>query len=256
MAKLLKDMTPEEREAKREYRRKYYAANRDAIIAKVASHYRANQEQRKEYARQHYAANRESHRAAGAEYRLAHAARRRDQQAAYRAANREKILARMRMRYAANRSAVLARARETRKAYRGTASARQKRRLSDDVQFRLATRLRQRLGVAVARSTRSGSAVRDLGMPIAEFKARLESQFLPGMTWENWGSGPGSWQIDHVYPLAAADLTDRAQLLAACNYRNLQPLWFADNLAKSDSVSPEAQALFDELVSLFRGGAR
>jgi hypothetical protein len=72
------------------------------------------------------------------------------------------------------------------------------------------------------------------------------------MSWENWGSGSGKWQIDHIFPLAKADLTQRVQLLACCNWQNLQPLWFEDNVRKGDAVTPEAQQLFDGLVSQFQ----
>lgn len=61
-----------------------------------------------------------------------------------------------------------------------------------------------------------------------ELRAHLETRFLPGMTWENYGA----WHIDHVRPLASFDLTDRAQLLQACHYTNLQPLWARDNRSK------------------------
>ena len=130
-----------------------------------------------------------------------------------------------------------------------SAYCRERRRVSPQV--RLAHSMRSRLRDAVGRVARSGSAVRDLGCSIPELKAHLERQFLPGMTWDNWGGGPGRWQIDHIYPLAKSDLTDRSQLLAVCNWENLQPLWFEDNVRKGDTVTPDAQALFDRLRAEF-----
>jgi hypothetical protein len=96
--------------------------------------------------------------------------------------------------------------------------------------YRLASNLRRRLRDAVSSSSRSGSAVRDLGCTIPELKAHLERQFQPGMTWDNWS--PTVWHIDHKRPLASFDLTDREQFLKACHYTNLQPLWAEQNLAK------------------------
>lgn len=107
-------------------------------------------------------------------------------------------------------------------------------RLKNDVQFRLSFRLRARLRIAVRRGAKSGSAVRDLGCTIAELKARLEAQFKPGMTWENWTRD--GWHIDHIVPLAAFDLTDREQLKRACHYTNLRPLWCAENCSKGARV--------------------
>jgi len=61
----------------------------------------------------------------------------------------------------------------------------------------------------------------------------LEAQFLPGMTWANYGSAR---HVDHIIPLSAYDLTDPAQQREAFHYTNLQPLWAHDNMAKGDEV--------------------
>lgn len=65
--------------------------------------------------------------------------------------------------------------------------AAQARRLVEDVQYRLRLGLRTRLNMALRGSYRAGSAVRDLGCSIAEFRVHIEAQFQPGMTWANWG---------------------------------------------------------------------
>ena len=54
------------------------------------------------------------------------------------------------------------------------------------------------------------------------------------MTWDNWSLV--GWHIDHEIPLYAFDLTDREQLLRACHYTNLQPMWAIDNLEKSNKL--------------------
>lgn len=96
--------------------------------------------------------------------------------------------------------------------------------------FRIKNSLRTRLRLALLTKQKTGSAVRDLGCSISEFKIHLENQFQEGMSWENYGE----WHIDHIRPLSSFDLSDREQLLVACHYTNLQPLWAADNLSKAD----------------------
>ncbi len=105
-----------------------------------------------------------------------------------------------------------------------------KERYKTDLNFRLASRLRGRLNEVVRGGLKTGSAVSDLGCSIPELRQYLEHQFKPGMTWENWGS----WHIDHIKALSKFDLTDREQLLKACHYSNLQPLWAKDNLSKGN----------------------
>jgi hypothetical protein len=107
-------------------------------------------------------------------------------------------------------------------------------RLKTDIQFKLSYNLRNRLRSAINRNQKIGSAVRDLGCTIDELKIYLESKFLSGMSWDNWSVE--GWHIDHIKPLSSFDLTDRQQLLEACHYTNLQPLWAKDNLVKNDKL--------------------
>lgn len=104
----------------------------------------------------------------------------------------------------------------------------------DNIKYKLSCRLRDRLRDAIKNNYKSGSAVKDLGCTIDELKLHLESKFQSGMTWDNYGLY--GWHIDHIKPLASFDLTDRNQLLEACHYTNLQPLWAQDNLSKKDKI--------------------
>lgn len=101
----------------------------------------------------------------------------------------------------------------------------------NDIQFRLAIVLRKRLYMALVDETKKGSAVDDLGCSVKELKQYLESKFQPDMTWENWGIY--GWHIDHIRPMASFDLTKREELLQACHYTNLQPLWVKDHKQKT-----------------------
>jgi hypothetical protein len=57
-------------------------------------------------------------------------------------------------------------------------------------------------------------------------KKHIESNFIEGMSWNNYGQ----WHIDHIKPLALAKTKD--DVISLCNYTNLQPLWAKDNLIK------------------------
>ena len=89
-------------------------------------------------------------------------------------------------------------------------------------------KLAHALRTRIRRAVKFGSAVQNLGCSIEQFKLHLERNFEPGMTWNNYGE----WHIDHIKPLISFDLTDEEQLKKACNYKNMQPLWRADNSRK------------------------
>lgn len=67
-----------------------------------------------------------------------------------------------------------------------------------------------------------------IGYRSAELKARLESLFLEGMTWENHGE----WHIDHIKPIAAFHKEGVTCPKIINALENLQPLWAFDNLSK------------------------
>lgn len=71
-----------------------------------------------------------------------------------------------------------------------------------------------------------------VGCSIPELRQHLESQFLPGMNWEN--HGVFGWHVDHIKPCSSFDLTDPEQQKLCFHYTNLQPLWALDNIKKGD----------------------
>lgn len=112
-----------------------------------------------------------------------------------------------------------------------------KKKYNSKLVARISSNLRVRLRQAVKNNQKGGSAVRDLGCSVIEFKRYLESKFEKGMSWRNYGVN--GWHIDHIIPLAAFDLTDFAQVKKACHYTNLQPLWAKDNLSKGAKINNE-----------------
>lgn len=116
------------------------------------------------------------------------------------------------------------------------ARTKNKLRRKTDPDFAIKTQLTNRLGDAIRNGQKAGSGLRDLGCSVAELRIHLEAKFRPGMTWENRGHGFGKWNIDHIIPLAAFNLTNRQHVLLVCNYLNLQPLWHEENMSKGDKL--------------------
>ncbi len=104
--------------------------------------------------------------------------------------------------------------------------------MNENKVYKLKSILRSRLNNAIKNNYKSGSFVADLGCSVDFLKTYLESQFQPGMTWNNHTIK--GWHIDHIIPLSSFDLTNREELKKACHYTNLQPLWSKDNWKKGD----------------------
>lgn len=108
-----------------------------------------------------------------------------------------------------------------------------KRRRKVDARFRLQDNIRNRFNKVLRGKTKTSSALLLLGCSVDACYAHLEKQFSAGMTWDNWGKGPGKWNIDHIRPVASfSDLTDPEQLCQCFHYTNFQPMWEPDNLRK------------------------
>jgi hypothetical protein len=104
-------------------------------------------------------------------------------------------------------------------------------------QYKLKQILRGRYLDALKRHTTGGkvnkhhSAIELIGCDIEFYKQYLEQQFKSDMTWENHGV---LWEIDHIKPCAAFDLTNIEQQKQCFNYINTQPLYKVDNRSKGD----------------------
>ena len=176
----------------------------------------------------------------------------REKKKEYRENNLEKVKAANRAYYEANKEEIYRKSKEYKEANREETNKyfreyNKERRKTDPV-FAIHCNLRSRLKQCIRKESKTGSAVRDMGCTGKEIKRHLESLFDENMTWGNYGE---YWHIDHIYPLAAANLDDRAEFLAVNNWRNLQPLEAIANLKKNDKVTPEARRLFNKLKKEF-----
>lgn len=109
-----------------------------------------------------------------------------------------------------------------------------------NVGFRLRINLANRINQAVRYiwGHKSARTLELIGCTIKELRGHIARQFLPGMSWKNYGYGNDRWHIDHIRPCAAYDLTDAAQQRACFHFSNLQPLWQPDNFRKNKRMEP------------------
>jgi hypothetical protein len=73
-----------------------------------------------------------------------------------------------------------------------------------------------------------------LGCTGPELKVWLESQFTEGMSWDNRSTD--GWHIDHYVPISYFDLSKEEDRFICWNYRNLRPLWGAENVEKGNTL--------------------
>jgi hypothetical protein len=136
---------------------------------------------------------------------------------------------------------------------RDNLNAARRERIKNDINFRIACNLRSRLWEIIKNGKKTGSAVRDLGCFVEYLMFRLESMFHINpktgeiMSLDNYGFY--GWHVDHIIPISFFDLEYREELLVACNYLNLQPMWSEQNHSKSDTLPDNFDALLLDIIN-------
>ncbi len=214
--KVKKVRTSEEKRRHCEQVKDYYRRNRDAIREKRKVRYSSNPDKIIKRSRAWVEANIEHAQEYQKRYRAKNKAKMAAYFSAHSKANREKINARNRINTA--------------------------KRNATDLNFRLRKLLACRIQAAV-RNQYGCKALRTMeliGCTVEHLRKHIETQFKPGMSWDNWAID--GWHIDHIRPCASFDLKDPIQQAECFNFKNLQPLWWLDNIRKSDSLSSSPAA--------------
>ncbi|EWS53021.1 MULTISPECIES: hypothetical protein [unclassified Methylibium] len=104
------------------------------------------------------------------------------------------------------------------------------RRNKDNPEFRLKAWMRTVLRRCIVRKD-DARTNEVFGYSVHDLISHIERQFLPGMSWRNFGE----WHIDHIVPLSAFQIEGEhdPKLKTAWGLPNLRPLWAADNLRKN-----------------------
>jgi len=244
-----------------EYRRAYYLANREKLIAQTKAWTDAQTPEQKEATRIRKLEWARANPYESKEEGLARAK-------AYYHANKAKILARLQAKRDADHDfgkKAYARSEELRpglraqrekkwridnpekwlerkEKYRVARNQLSKQRRAENPTRKLAENARSRVHHILKREqvTKSQSTFKFIGCTAEFFREFLEAQFTSGMTWENYGI---TWVVDHVMPLAGFDLTNPDHLRNAFHYSNCRPFGSIPNSIKSDSMPGPHQPL-------------
>jgi len=127
-------------------------------------------------------------------------------------------------------------------AYNDTRNKRRRERYATDLKFRTIKILRARLRHAL-KNNKKDHTMDLIGCTVEQSVQHIEKQFTPGMTWENQGKGDDEWEIDHIIPFVAFDVSNRDEQFIVCWYQNTQPLWGPDNRSKNGKYTEEGKQL-------------
>jgi len=202
----LKDKT-----ARAAYAKAYASSNKKKLKAYNQAYYTENSAGICKRSRNHYAANREQ--------KLAYAKE-------YRAVNKEKLAAQDREEWLQIKADP-----EKLTTHNARMQKYHKKRSANEPKFKLDSRVRTYLKACV--QNKNGRTWKILGYTVEELYAHLETQFLEGITWDNYGAG--GWVIDHIKPVCsfAYAASDDPAFKECWALANLRPLWEADNLKKA-----------------------
>jgi len=121
-----------------------------------------------------------------------------------------------------------------------------KEKYATDINFRLRAIVASRLHKALMRNKKY-STLDYLGCDIDFLRKWLEFRFDGNISWENYGS---YWEIDHILPVSAFDLSDQTQIDICFNWTNLQPLETAENRSKFTGL--DLHYYFNNIVNINR----
>lgn len=117
---------------------------------------------------------------------------------------------------------------------------REKKRRNENPSYKIQTNVSRmvRLYLNKNKGTKKSRLWSALPYSPQELREHLENQFEEWMTWENYGTGEGRWNIDHIHPqsLLPYDSLEHPNFLKCWALENLRPLCSLENTSKSNKV--------------------
>jgi hypothetical protein len=120
--------------------------------------------------------------------------------------------------------------------YRDKQNKYTRNRYATDMNYKLEKLYRARVRLFIKGGVKHGKAKYEemLGCSWDTLREWLQSNFVEGMTWENYGS---EWHVDHTLPCAIFDFTNEENVKTCFNWSNLAPMFGSENISKSDKVN-------------------
>jgi hypothetical protein len=232
-----KQLTEEQKEAKRIYDIEYREKNKNIIIDRVKTWQQSNSEKLKEHKKTFYNNNSEKIKEKRKEYYINNKELEKENNKIYKENHLESITLKQQEWRFNNKEYI--------KIYRKNNSLKVnqylKNRRDSDSLYKFSCNIRSLIrqtfiGVNISKNNRTQEI---LGCSFEEFKTHIESLWEPWMNWENYGLYNGElnygWDIDHITPTSSAKSED--DLLKLNHYNNLQPLCSKTNrYIKKDNI--------------------
>jgi hypothetical protein len=101
--------------------------------------------------------------------------------------------------------------------------------------YRLAHNMRRRIQLTLKGKRKIAHTEEMLGCSWKEFLQHIEKQWVRGMSWKNYGRLSGYkkfWEMDHIKPCCSFTFKKPIDQLNCFGYKNIQPLWWIDNIKK------------------------
>lgn len=230
----------------KECRKKVYYANHDKMLEDKSRDYYQHKTERLKACKDRYKRNREQYLQKSNEYYNLNKEKVSKQRKEYRERNSEVIKQKKRDYY--QRPEIKIKNVERTKLWKRNnpekCRAMEKRYFNKSPMRKIIKNMRTRIFTVLKRkgAHKAGHTIKQLGCTPEFLKQHLESQFHSyvnergetiEMSWDKFGNGPGTFQVDHIVALCLFNLDNEDEQLIANHWTNLQPLWFHDHNIKS-----------------------
>jgi len=225
-----KELTEEQKEAKKLYKREYYLKNKQRIKEYLLKNKEEISKKANERTKKWLENNKEKRNNYLKEYSIKNSEKIKQYQKNYKSKNdnREKAIVYSKLYYNENKEELLVKQKEYAQKNKNNRNIYLKNRKNTDPKFKLICSLRSTIATKLKQNgfLKTGKTRDILGCNSDELKQYLESKFQSWMNWENHGLYNGTegygWDIDHILPLSSAKTEE--ELIKLFHHTNLQPL--------------------------------